>query len=184
MLFFLLSLMLAPARAELPPKEIAARETKLREALALLKRVATQAKADRRTGAALDVIHIGRTAFDETLDRTLSQTDIPIRETLIDYRKSDEETHCEESRDWGGHIVAYVLSSQRRIVLCKAAFKDVTRLSNTILHEFVHVQGIVDECDAEGIAYLAFRLAGERYPLGDYNARCKSIRDLRAELSS
>lgn len=71
-----------------------------------------------------------------------------------------------------------------KVNLCARSFDSTAGLAAVLLHEYAHVQGIINECDADSFAYLTMVAANRVPKTPPYLQRCYYIRDLIQELNA
>jgi hypothetical protein len=154
----------------------------VREALQVLRETIPRARANPRIPEWLDVLHISRAAFDQSLDRVMGIANGPFPPIGILYK--DDPVGCHPPKV--PRVFGYVdFHFRDKVRLCGPVFEKATgnSVAHTLAHEFNHVQGIQNECDAEGLAYLTFVSANVPTRSPHYVDRCASLRSLIDELN-
>jgi hypothetical protein len=168
----------------LPPEEITSRKTAITRALLLLTEVIPRARANKEIYRWLEIVHIPKAAFEQSLNRVLQAAANPLEKSVIDFATDESKLNCEKGIEGSAEKrAAYVPVDERVIHLCARAFT-ATRmeLAHLLLHEYVHVQGIQNECDAEAIAYLTLLAAQVPSAQPTYLERCQPFQRFLEEI--
>jgi hypothetical protein len=158
--------------APLSAVEIAHRTNAVTRAYKLLAGVIPKARTDGRIYGWAKAFHISRQAYDQAVDRVLERAGKPYNRYQVTFAKSNHDLDaCSPG------VLAYVRNDDRIIQICNYFFKFAgPDQASALLHEHFHVQGILDECDAEAMAYLTFRGAGVETTGPVYLKRCAAFR--------
>ncbi len=152
--------------------EITNRKNAITRAFNLLAEVIPKARKDGRIYGWAKAFHISRQAYDQAVDRVLERAGKSFNPYQTVFPKTNHDLDgC------GPGVLAHVRNDDRIIQICDFFFKFAgPDQAAALLHEHFHVQGILDECDAEAMAHLTFRGANVETTGPVYLKRCATFR--------
>ncbi len=161
----------------LSQQELSKRQTALAETYRYLASTFPKALLNPRMDIWLQHEHFSKPLFlrvEQEIDR---RANAPLSLAELEFQFPDSEMDCGRADELGVALTVTAYTSRdKKIHFCNSFFRrSLNDRAETLLHEHIHVAGIIEECETEAVAFLTFYAAGT--PTNpSYLQRCASFR--------
>lgn len=160
--------------------EIQQRRKIIQQSLIHLNQVLSQADQSKQLPGFLEYVHFPRSLFDRLRDENGRRAINGFVESEFEYHVPDSRTFgCKRSVELNVPLQTLAYTRPHHpIHLCDRFFSisNPIERAKVLLHEQIHVLGVIDECFTEATAYLIFKAAAKD-PSVAYLQRCAKFRE-------